>query len=47
MFLYFNFVELKNYSKKDLWSLKYDEICFVCCIDFNFGSFCVEWRNFR
>uniref|UniRef100_A0A8W8MB94 Uncharacterized protein n=1 Tax=Magallana gigas TaxID=29159 RepID=A0A8W8MB94_MAGGI len=39
--------EPKNYSKKDLRSLKHDETCLVCRIDFNFGSFCAEWRNSR
>lgn len=34
-------------SKKDLRSLKHDETCLVCRIDFNFGSFRAEWRNSR
>lgn len=47
MFLSFNFAEPKNYSKKDSRSLKHDETCLVCRIDFNFGSFRAEWRNSR
>lgn len=47
IFLYFNFAEPKNYSKKNSRSLKHDETCLVCRIDFNFGSFRAEWRNSR